>query len=98
MVIDVFRIVRHGYTWEEGRTVGKAITDALHRDGRATVSFDGIEDITTSFANGAFVNLLDDFDYDFIRSRLSIVNSTRQINDMIRRRFAHASQREASKG
>ena len=51
------------------------------------LSFDGVEDVPSSFVNAAFVPLLGSYSYDFIKAHLQVINSTRQINDMIKRRL-----------
>jgi predicted metallo-beta-lactamase superfamily hydrolase len=92
MVINVLDLVPHCYTWEDGQVVAKRIKDVLKSRQVATISFAGVGDIPTSFANGAFVSLLDEYDYDFIRKNVLVVNSTRQINEMIKRRLTFVSE------
>jgi hypothetical protein len=96
MVINVLDLVPHCYTWADGEIVGRAIHRALSKKEKVTVSFAGVEDVPTSFVNAAFVKLLEDFDYALIREKLAVVNSTRQINDMIKRRLDFEARRAAS--
>jgi hypothetical protein len=56
------------------------------------VSFEGIQTATSSFVNVSFVKLLDDWPLAEIKRRFRVVQSTRQINEMIKSRLA----REAS--
>jgi hypothetical protein len=53
-----------------------------------TVSFEGFDSVTSSFVNSAFIALLDSLDFDQVRARLQFADSKRQINEMIRSRFA----------
>jgi predicted metallo-beta-lactamase superfamily hydrolase len=92
MVINVLDLVPHCYTWEDGQVVAKAIKNVLKSGQVATVSFAGVGDIPTSFANGAFVALLDEYDYEFLRHNVLVTNSTRQINEMIKRRLTFVSE------
>lgn len=96
MVINVLDLVPHCYTWEDGNVVGRAIQQGLEKKEKVAVSFTGVEDVPTSFVNAAFVKLLDDFSYEDIRSNLSVINSTRQINEMIKRRLDFETKRAAS--
>ena len=57
-----------------------------------TVSFDGVKTATSSFVNVAFVQLLSSYSFQDIKSRLRVVDLTRQINDMIKSRM----EREAA--
>lgn len=52
------------------------------------VSFQGISELSSSFVNSAFIDLLIDFDFDYIRKNLKFINSTKQINSLIKERFA----------
>ena len=85
MVIEALNLVPHCYTWEDGIVVGEAIRNALKSGNKIVISFAGVEDVPSSFVNAAFVALLDDFTYEFIRENISVVSSTRQINDMIKK-------------
>jgi hypothetical protein len=56
-----------------------------------TLSFSGLKTASTSFVNTAFVPLLDVMPFDEIKRRLKIIDSTRQINHMIKWRLEAAS-------
>ena len=95
MVIDVLSHVSQCYAWDDGETVGKLIRGALHSGNQVTVSFAGFDDVASPFVNAAFVTLLDEFSFDEIRQRLRVVNSTRQINEMIVQRLKFEAQETA---
>lgn len=57
-----------------------------------TLSFDGIDTATSSFVNAGFVQLLGIMPFNEIKRRLKVVNSTRQINDMIKRRLSREAE------
>jgi hypothetical protein len=88
MVIKVLDVAGDCQSWASGDTLHKALQVAF-RDGDAevVVSFEGVDDVPSAFVNAAFLPLLDTWDFETIRRRLRIVNSTRQINDMVKRRL-----------
>jgi hypothetical protein len=63
------------------------------RAARGRAGFAGVDDVPSSFVNAAFVQLLQQFTYDDIRQGVAVINSTRQINDMIKRRMEFESKR-----
>jgi hypothetical protein len=52
-----------------------------------TLSFAGIKSIPSAFVNSALLRLLEEFDFARIRSHLHIIESTRQINRLVKDRF-----------
>lgn len=88
MVIVVSSIVDSCDTYSQGEALRKAIVNQINAAGTASVSFAGVSYATSSFVNGAFAGLLKEFDLDQIKEALSIVNSHRQINDLVRRSMA----------
>jgi hypothetical protein len=92
MVIAILDHVPHCYSSEDGDVVARFLSHAFARGRSVTLSFTGVGDATSSFINAAFVSLLDDYDFPFIKAHLSIVDSNRQINDMVRRCFQNAER------
>ena len=91
MVIRIADIVPGADTADQGNRLFEILQQALRGPGTVTISFDGIQTATSSFVNTAFVALLDDFSYEDLRSRIRVINSTRQINDMIKTRLKRSS-------
>jgi len=88
MVIKVLDVVRDCQSWTSGDVLHKALLTAFNEgDAEVLISFEGVDDVPSAFVNAAFLPLLDSWDFQTIRTRLKIVNSTRQINDMIKRRL-----------
>jgi hypothetical protein len=88
MVIKVLEVVSDCQSWVSGDTLHKALLSAFNAgDAEVLVSFEGVDDVPSAFVNAAFLPLLDSWDFETIRRRLRVVNSTRQINDMIKRRL-----------
>lgn len=88
MVIRVLQIVSSADTGEQGLTVLARLRAALSTDQIVIISFDGVTTATSSFVNAAFVQLLSSYALSDLQRRLRVVDSTRQINDMIRTRMA----------
>ncbi len=92
MVIYVREIAVAADTAKQGELLFKRITAALADEDTVILSFTGIDTATSSFVNAAFVQLLDRMTFDALKRRIKVVDSTRQINEMIKRRL----EREAS--
>lgn len=86
----------HFDTWEDGRAIALLIEAAFRKNETVRLSLAGVDGLPTSFVNGAFISLLDEFDFDFIRDHLTIVDSNKSINDMIKRRFQFERNRRAT--
>jgi hypothetical protein len=93
MVIRVKDICEAADTASQGEALYAAVKNALRTDQQIVISFDGIEAATSSFTNASFVALLVDLSFAEIKRRLRIVDSSRQINDMIRRRLTREAKR-----
>ena len=91
MVINVLDHVPQCYTGQDGAVIGSLIRDGFARGDDVTVSFLGVDNAPSSFVNAAFVDLLDSYSFDYIRRHLLVINSSPQINDLIRRRFSFAT-------
>ncbi len=89
MVIRVADIVPAADTSAQGVAVHGHLIHALRGDGIVVLSFAGITSATSSFVNACFVDLLDAFSLADIKRRLKVVESSRQINDMIKSRLTH---------
>jgi STAS-like domain of unknown function (DUF4325) len=87
MVIRIHDVVASADTGDQGQVVFDRLRRELLSNSEITVSFEGVKTVTSSFVNAAFVQLLRTMALGEIKSRLKVVNSTRQINDMIRTRL-----------
>jgi hypothetical protein len=92
MVILIKDIVRSADTGDQGEAVFLHLRQAMDTDSVVVISFEGIRTATSSFVNTAFIQLLSTFPLSEIKRRLRVINSTRQINDMVRTRL----EREAA--
>lgn len=94
MVISIKALVASGDTAAQGVAVYATIVEAMRRGGKVTVDFEGIMNITSSFANTAFVPLLDEFSFGTIKARLVVRGANRQIANMLRDRMSKESERK----
>jgi hypothetical protein len=94
MVIEVQRHVERCYTVADGLKIAALLRRSLGAGEKVTVSFLGISGVPSSFVNGAFISLLSSFSADEIREKVRIVDSTRQINELVRSRIAAEAPRE----
>ncbi len=91
MVIRIADIVKGADTQAQGACVHEALCRALSGSASVTVSFEGIDTATSSFVNVSFARLLDRLSLNDIKTRIRVVKSTKQINDMIRRRLERSA-------
>lgn len=97
----MIRIADHVRTFSsygDGEVIYQLIAADLRKSRVVTLSFSGIKSIPSAFVNAALVKLIEEFEFDFIRSHLIIVDSTRQINRIIKDRFYFATKERAAVG
>lgn len=95
MVVKVQDHVSHCFSNEDGQTIYKQIKPLLLGENKVVVSFEGIDSVTSSFVNSAFIELLDSLGFSEIKERLSFTDSNEQINRTIKRRFKFETERRA---
>jgi hypothetical protein len=91
----VIRILDHVKTYssyKDGEVIFRLISERMHAGEGTVLSFAGIKSIPSAFVNAALVKLLEEFKFEEIQSRLRIVDSTRQINRLIKDRFSFATE------
>jgi len=93
MVVDVLSLVPHCYTYEDGEQVADVVRPALRAGKDIALSFRGVRGVPSSFVNAAFVSLLDEFPAMTVRRHVRVVNSSSQINTMIRDRMTAEAAR-----
>ena len=92
MVIRALDHVARCYSTAEGSVIASVLRDAFTRSDRVTLSFAGVSDVPSSFVNSALVVLLHDYPPVDLKRRLSIVDATPQIADMVRRCVANGER------
>jgi len=88
MVIHILENVKTASTYEDGEVIFNLISNALSNNEDVTLSFVGITSVPSAFINSALIRLLEVFNYDFIRAKLTIVDTTKHINELIKSRFS----------
>ncbi len=88
MVIRVLDHVSQCYTAADGAIIAAIVRSRLAAGQEVCLSFDGVTNVPSSFANAAFGGLAALHPSADIRALLRTVHSSRQINDAIRRRIA----------
>ncbi|QLG88779.1 STAS-like domain-containing protein [Chitinibacter bivalviorum] len=91
--LRVLDLVKQAYTYEDGVVISDIVIRTFHENEKVTLSFYGIDAIPSSFANGCFVRVLESFGLQKIKENLSVIDSTKQINSMIKSRLVFESQR-----
>lgn len=87
MVIHISRFVNSADTSDQGGAIFPVLKEELAKSEVVSISFAGINTMTSSFVNAALFPLLGDIAVSELKRRLRIVDSTRQINEMIKRCF-----------
>jgi hypothetical protein len=87
MVVRIREIAGAADTAEQGALAHTAIQDALATEKIVSVSFFGVKTATSSFVHAAFITFLHTMSPSEFKTRLKIIESTWQINDMIRTCF-----------
>lgn len=71
-------------TNDQGAALQALMAQGLAAGKIVTVDFAGVPNVTSSFVNTAFVDLLDDVPYVTFKARLRIVHANRQICTIIK--------------
>lgn len=93
VTLYIQNITKNAYSNADGDDVRREIKKALLAGDRVQVSFNGFSVVNSSFVNSAFINLLNDYSFDFIKNNLSFVDTTKQINHMIGSRFKFETEK-----
>lgn len=85
--LKVLDHVQHCYTNADGDVIRKLIIHQIQNGNKVTLSFRGVDSVSSSFLNSAFIELLDTFSFDQIKSTLYFSDTSKAINEAIKRRF-----------
>ncbi|EAC8350548.1 STAS-like domain-containing protein, partial [Listeria monocytogenes] len=80
-------ITQNAFSNADGDVVRVEIKKALSTGTKVEVSFNGFTSVNSSFINSALIKLLNDYSFEFIKSNLTFIDTTKQINHMISSRF-----------
>jgi len=93
VTIEITKVIDRHLTNDDGDVIFNKIMENFEEDNHVTVSFKGISGINSSFVNSAFIQLLDEYDFKYIKENLSFIDSNRQINNLIKNRFSFEANR-----
>lgn len=86
-LVNVSSHVKHCYSNSDGEKIYNILYPKLKNEVKMNLSFINITSVTSSFVNSALIELLDEFEFDYIRRNLRFSNTSHQINDLINERF-----------
>ena len=92
MVIRILDHVAQAATYADGEKIFPLIANPIRQGQDVSLSFEGIDAVPSAFINATIVRLIEVANLDEIKLHLSVVDSTRQINNLIRERIAFLSQ------
>jgi hypothetical protein len=87
MIIKILDFVNRCMTNEDGLIIFNLINPLLNNGQHVIVSFQGVDGVTTSFINSAFIDLLQNHSFEYIRKNINFTNTTKNINELIKKRF-----------
>lgn len=85
MVIKVLDHGKNCFTNQDGEIILKLVKSMMDKGQKVDVSFKGIDSVTSSFVNSAFIELLKYYPFEYIRSNLNFSNTNRHINSIIKK-------------
>lgn len=86
--VNILDHVNQCYSNADGDVIRHIILDQFSSGEKVVVSLKGVDGLCSSFINSAFIELLEMYDFDFIKTHLTFVNSSKSINENIKRRFS----------
>lgn len=87
VTIKLTDILKTHLTNDDGDMLRNEILKHFKNDEKVNVSFDNVYGLNSSFINSAFIDLLKDYDFNYIKNNLVFSDSNKQINGAIRSRF-----------
>lgn len=98
MVIRILDHVEQCASYADGDVIFNLIAPPIKGGQDVVLSFQGIDAVPSSFINASIVRLAEVVSIDEMRHHLKVVESTKQINDLIRSRVAFVSQEHLRSG
>ena len=95
-MIRMAELAPAAYTHDYGITIRAAIAAALAEREAVIVSFAGVDTVTPSFVNAAFVPFLETIGFEAFKRRVRIVDATRPTIDLIKHRMNFEARRHAA--
>lgn len=96
MVIIALDHVPHCFSQADGAVLNRVLAPHFAARRNFTLSFTGVEDVTSSFVNASLVPFVEAYGADFVKSHLKVVGATKQVSTTILRCFANAERLQAA--
>lgn len=96
VAIYIAKTVEYCYSNEDGEVIYQLICDHLDAGQKVTLSFKNVCVISSNFISSSLLQLLDDHEFGWIKENLKIVDSTKYINDLIKRSFLFETKRKCT--
>jgi hypothetical protein len=88
MVIRILDHVKQCSSYEDGEVIYRLISASIANGQDVSLSFSGVDALPSAFVNASIVRLVEVATPSAIRQHLKILDSTKQINELIRSRIA----------
>lgn len=92
MVIVALDHVPHCFSQEDGGRLHDVLVPMFDAGRSMTLSFTGVEDVTSSFVNASLVPFVEQYGSAFVKAHLRIVGATGQVANTIVRCFNSADK------
>jgi len=93
MVINLLNFVNQCYSDSDGAIIYSIIVRYMEEN-EIVLSFEGIDIVSSSFVNAALIPFIKLMGFDEIKRKFQFINTNKQINDMIKRRFQFEASRK----
>ncbi len=92
VAIKITDHVEHASSYEDGQKIFDLLVNEIKSDISVELSFQGIHAVPSAFINAALVQLIEVVPKEQIFRNLKITNSTKFINELIKRRFSFVGE------
>ena len=87
MVIKIKDYIPNGSDNYEGEIIFKIIMENIEKNEILNISFSDMNAVSSSFVNSAFIELLNFYNFDYIKRKLKFQDTLKVHNDLIKSRF-----------
>ncbi len=92
MVIVALDHVPQCFSQNDGAALNRVLAPHFAARRAFTLSFTGVEDVTSSFVNASLVPFVESYGAEFVKTHLKIVGATPQVANTILRCIANAER------
>jgi hypothetical protein len=92
MVIRILDYISQVDSYRDGQRIYDLIAAPLANGEDVVLSFEGVDAVPSSFVNASILRVAEILPVSAVKAHLKIVDSTRQINDLVRSRMRFLEQ------